>query len=203
MLKCYFTSVRHWVPNVVVWQRHVHVLAHPLMLRVQQLTLRRLQIASEAIQPQQPPLLALCWGLIAPQELQAALGGGQGQTLLRLQEEAQVLRVQTLAVLGQLHHQEVDIRPGAQLTVGLLELLARHVGGQLLLAALDLLEAQTDLWRQIVRWGQSPISEMNVNKLSKTLDSSVPWSWSIWLNIGLFCFAEEMEMTQIHGAVIM
>ena len=121
-------------------QRQVRVLAHPQVLRVEQLTLGGLQVASESIQTQQTSLPALGRGLVALQELPAALGRSQGQTLLRLQEETEVLGIQTLAVLGQLHQQEVDVRPGAKLAVGLLELLTGHVGGQLLLATLDLFE---------------------------------------------------------------
>ncbi|TNN61865.1 hypothetical protein EYF80_027881 [Liparis tanakae] len=98
------------------------------VLRVQQLALRRLQVAGEPVQTQQPPLLALGRGLPAPQQLPAALRGRQRQALLRLQEEAEVLRVQALAVLRQLHQQEVDVGPGAQLAEGLVELLAGHVG---------------------------------------------------------------------------
>lgn len=132
-------------PDVIVRQRHVHVLANPQLLWVKQLALRGLQVPGKSIQTQQPPLLSLGRGLIAPQELPAALSCSQRQTLLRLQEEAEVMRVQTLPVLRQLHQQEVHIRPGAKLAVRLLELLACHMGGQLLLAALDLLETQTYL----------------------------------------------------------
>lgn len=84
-------------------QRHVHVLTHSQVLRVEQLALWRLQVAGESIQTQQPPLPALGRGLAAPQELPASLCGRQRQTLLCLQEEAEVLRVQTLTVLRQLH----------------------------------------------------------------------------------------------------
>lgn len=86
-------------PDVVVGQRHVHVLTDSLVLWVEQLTFWRLQVVGESIQTQQPPLLALGRGLTAPQELPASLCCRQRQTLLCLQEEAEVLRVQTLTVL--------------------------------------------------------------------------------------------------------
>lgn len=110
------------------------------MLRVEQLALRGLQVASESIYAHQPPLPALRRGLVALQELPAPLGRGQRQTLLRLQEQAEVLRIQTLAVLGQLHEEEVDVGPRAELAERLLELFAGDVGGQFLFAALDLFE---------------------------------------------------------------
>lgn len=135
-------------PDVVMGQRHVHVLTDPQLLRVEQLALGGLQVAGESVHAQQSSLLPLGRGLVALQELPAALGRSQGQTLLRLQEEPEVLGVQTLPVLGQLHQQEVDVRPGAELAVGLLELLAGHVGGQLLLASLDLLKTESHLWRE-------------------------------------------------------
>lgn len=91
-------------PDVVVGQWHVHVLTNPQMLRVEQLALRGLQIPSKSIQSQKPSFPAMGRGLVAPQELPASLSCSQRQTLLRLQKQAEVLRIQTLPVLGQLHH---------------------------------------------------------------------------------------------------
>lgn len=116
-----------------------------MVIRVEQLALGRLQVAGEPVQTEQPALLTLLGGLVAPQQLPASLGGCQRQTLLCFQEESEVLRVQALPVLGQLHQEEVDVRAGTELAIRLLELLQSHMGGQFLLAALDLLEAQTYL----------------------------------------------------------
>lgn len=46
-------------PDVIVGQRHVHVLANPQVLRVEQLALGGLQVAGKSIQTQEPPLPAL------------------------------------------------------------------------------------------------------------------------------------------------
>lgn len=132
-------------PDVVMRQRHVHVLTHSQVLWVKQLTLWRLQVQSEPVQSQQPSLLPLSRRLVAPQHLPASLCGCQRQTLLCLQEEAEILRVQALPVFGQLDQEEVDVRTGAELTEGFLKLLPGHMGSQLLFTALDLFETETHL----------------------------------------------------------